>query len=159
MPIEPEITNRAPHGFDDGRRGVVGVQGGAPGLGPLLVSPQQLPQVRADVAEPVIVLVKDMGYRTPARPASQSGLFVSRGPALFSFTVGQDAKGGQVGVELGLGARRGKVVLADRPERRWAPRRRFSYAVWMAKLTLARSSTAAASSGSSSGFSGSAWNR
>lgn len=99
------------------------VQRGAPSLRPGIVVAEKGPQLGPFFDEAVVVLVEDLGHRTPTAPASQHALLVQAGPAVLGLASLENSERGEVGVEPRSMARGGKIRLALGPERRWAASR------------------------------------
>ena len=138
--VEAELLDGRPHRGDDRGRGVVRVQRGAPSLGPSLVVAEERAELGSGVGVTIVVVVEDLGHRTPTRPSSEGLLLGGCRPSVLGSAGGEDAEGRQVGLELGPLSRRGEVGLACGSKRWRALRRRpVVYEVWMVSLIRARS--------------------
>ena len=115
--FEAELADGGPQQGDDLGGGVVGVDGGAPCRAPLRFG-EQAGQFVAGCRMGGGVGVEDVGYRPPAGPAGQDGLFGRGGSPLVGLEPAQQPQRLQVGAQLGGGAGGGQVVLTARPEDR-----------------------------------------
>ena len=75
--VDTEGRRGSPHRFDDRGRRVVGVQGGAPRLGPCFLGAEQPPQLRPLRDELLVGFVEDLRDGTPPRPPGEHRLLLA----------------------------------------------------------------------------------
>jgi len=117
LPLDAKVSGGGPHGRDDRRGRVVGVERGTAGLAPGFFGAEQPADLGALGGEAVVVVVEDLGDRPPPRPAGQHRLLVDIRGTVFVATSAQYVEGFEVGAQLRGGTRWGEVGLPCRPKR------------------------------------------
>ena len=77
-PLEAQLMDGSPSGVRDLERGVVGVEGAAPRLGPGGLAAQEATDLCPGRGLAVASLVEDLGEAPPTRPSGEDGLVSGR---------------------------------------------------------------------------------